>query len=54
MSPSPLFGDIGAVGVIDLMMQIPGQDNRAWYDFMQPLFLDEASRNYAKMPAEPT
>jgi predicted TIM-barrel fold metal-dependent hydrolase len=40
------------VGVIDLMLQIPGQDNRAWYDFMQPLFMDEASRNYDKMPAE--
>lgn len=40
------------VGVIDLMLQIPGDDTRAWYDFMQPLFLDEASRNYTKMPAE--
>lgn len=49
MTPEPPFGKIG---VIDLMMQIPGQDNRAWYDFMQPLFLDEASRNYSKMPAE--
>ena len=48
-SPAPPFGNIG---VIDLMMQIPGQDNRAWYDFMLPLFMDEASRNYAKMPAE--
>lgn len=40
------------VGVIDLMMQIPGQDNRPWYEFMRPLFMDEASRNYSKMPAE--
>ncbi len=40
------------VGVIDLMLQIPGEDTRGWYDFMQPLFMDEASRNYAKMPAE--
>ena len=40
------------VPVIDLMLNIPGQDNRDWYDFMQPLFLDEASRNYEKMPAE--
>ncbi len=40
------------IGVIDLMMQIPGQDNRGWYEFMRPLFMDEASRNYAKMPAE--
>jgi predicted TIM-barrel fold metal-dependent hydrolase len=40
------------VGVIDLMLQIPGQDQRAWYDFMLPMFMDEASRQYAKMPAE--
>jgi predicted TIM-barrel fold metal-dependent hydrolase len=40
------------VGVIDTMLQIPGDENRDWYDFMQPLFLDEASRSYAKMPAE--
>jgi predicted TIM-barrel fold metal-dependent hydrolase len=38
--------------VVDLMLQIPGQSNREWYDFMQPLFLDEDSRNYAQMPAE--
>ena len=37
---------------IDLMLNIPGQDNRDWYDFMQPLFMDEDSRNYEKMPAE--
>ena len=42
----------GDVDVIDLMLQIPGEDTRGWYDFMQPLFLDDASRNYAKMPAE--
>ena len=40
------------IGVIDLMLNIPGQDNRAWYDFMQPMFLDEQSRNYDKMPVE--
>lgn len=40
------------VGVVDLMLQIPGQDNRAWYDFMQPLFMDDKSRNYDKMPVE--
>jgi predicted TIM-barrel fold metal-dependent hydrolase len=39
-------------GVIDLMMQIPGQDQRPWYEFMRPLLMDEASRNYEKMPAE--
>jgi uncharacterized protein len=40
------------IGVIDLMLQIPGQSNRDWYDFMQPLFMDERSRNYEKMPVE--
>ena len=40
------------IGVIDLMLQIPGTDNRAWYDFMQPLFMDTASKNYSKMPVE--
>ena len=40
------------IGVIDLMLQIPGQSNRDWYDFMQPLFMDEASRSYAQMPVE--
>ncbi len=40
------------VGVIDLMLNIPGGDQRQWYDFMQPLFMDAASRNYRKMPAE--
>ena len=42
------------IGVIDLMLQIPGQteSQRQWYDFMQPLFMDADSRNYAKMPVE--
>jgi predicted TIM-barrel fold metal-dependent hydrolase len=40
------------LGVIDLMLNVPGDDNRAWYDFMQPLFMDEASRSYDKMPVE--
>ena len=37
---------------IDLMLNVPGDDNRDWYDFMQPLFMDEDSRNFKKMPAE--
>ncbi|TNE86409.1 MAG: amidohydrolase [Deltaproteobacteria bacterium] len=40
------------IGVIDCMLQIPGQSSRDWYDFMQPLFMDEQSRNYDKMPVE--
>jgi len=40
------------VGVIDLMLNIPGDDNSGWYDFMKPLFLDEESRNHFEMPAQ--
>ena len=40
------------VPVIDLMLNVPGGDTRAWYDFMKPLLLDDASRNFKKMPAE--
>ena len=29
------------VGVIDLTLNIPGEDVSAWYDFMKPLLLDE-------------
>ncbi len=40
------------IGVIDCMLNIPGANDRSWYEFMQPLFMDEQSRNFAKMPAE--
>ena len=40
------------VGVIDLMLNIPGEDVSAWYDFMKPLLLDEESRERMKMPAQ--
>lgn len=40
------------VPVIDLMMGIPGEDNRKWYDFMRPLLLDDESRNVFEMPAQ--
>src|SRR5690606_771616 len=40
------------VKAIDLMLNFPGEDQSEWYEFMRPLFLDEESRNYAKMPAE--
>lgn len=40
------------VPVIDLMLNIPGEDNSDWYDFMKPLLLDEESRRVFKMPAE--
>lgn len=40
------------IGAIDLMINIPGEDNSQWYEFMKPLFLDEQSRNQFKMPAQ--
>jgi predicted TIM-barrel fold metal-dependent hydrolase len=40
------------IGVIDLMMGIPGEDNRKWYEFMRPLLLDDESRNVFEMPAQ--
>jgi predicted TIM-barrel fold metal-dependent hydrolase len=40
------------IGVVDLMLNIPGADNSAWYDFMKPLLLDEESRNVFEMPAQ--
>ena len=41
-----------SIGVIDLMLNIPDPNDRAWYDFLKPLLRDEASRNFEKMPAE--
>jgi uncharacterized protein len=40
------------VKAIDLMLQIPGEDNRHWYEFMKPLFLDEESQRVFEMPAQ--
>lgn len=40
------------VGVIDLMLNIPGEDTSGWYEFMKPLFLDEESRHQFEMPAQ--
>lgn len=40
------------LGVIDLMLNIPGEDNSGWYEFMKPLFMDEQSRSQFKMPAQ--
>ncbi len=39
------------IPVIDLMLNIPGDDNSRWYDFMKPLLLDAQSRTLFKMPA---
>ena len=40
------------IGVIDLMLSIPGQDNSAWYEFIKPQLLDEQSRTQFAMPAQ--
>lgn len=37
--------------VIDLMLNVPGPDNSGWYDFMQPLLMDEESKKML-MPAQ--
>ncbi len=40
------------IQAIDLMMNIPGEDNSQWYEFMKPLLLDSQSREQFKMPAQ--
>jgi predicted TIM-barrel fold metal-dependent hydrolase len=37
--------------VIDLMLNVPGPDNSGWYDFMQPMLMDEESKKML-MPAQ--
>lgn len=44
--------DIQAIGAVDLMLNIPGEDQRGWYEFMKPLFLDQDSRERFEMPAQ--
>lgn len=40
------------IKVIDLMLQIPSDDNSTWYEFMKPLLMDKESRESFKMPAQ--
>ena len=40
------------IGVIDLMLSIPGEDDSQWYEYMKPMLLDEESRHLFKMPAQ--
>jgi uncharacterized protein len=40
------------IGVIDLMVQIPSDDNSKWYEFLKPLLLDKESREQFKFPAQ--
>jgi predicted TIM-barrel fold metal-dependent hydrolase len=44
--------DLAKVGAIDLMLNVPGEDQRGWYEFMKPLFLDQDSRERFEMPAQ--
>lgn len=39
-------------GVVDLMLNIPGEDNSGWYEFLKPLLLDAESRQIFEMPAQ--
>jgi predicted TIM-barrel fold metal-dependent hydrolase len=43
---------IHGVRAIDLMLNIPGEDQRGWYEFMKPLLLDKQSREQFEMPAQ--
>ena len=40
------------IGVIDLMLNVPGEHSSKWYDFMRPLLLDAESRDQFSMPAQ--
>ncbi len=40
------------IGVIDLMLSIPSTERSGWYDFLEPLTMDEQSRQMFKMPAQ--
>jgi uncharacterized protein len=40
------------IRAIDLMLNIPGEDQRGWYEFMKPLLLDKESREQFEMPAQ--
>ncbi len=40
------------IPAVDLMLNIPGADQRGWYEFMKPLLLDQQSREQFEMPAQ--
>ncbi|HTM19430.1 MAG TPA: amidohydrolase family protein [Kofleriaceae bacterium] len=40
------------IRAVDLMLNIPGEDQRGWYEFMKPLLLDRESREQFEMPAQ--
>ncbi len=40
------------IGIVDLMLGIPSDQQERWYDFMKPQLLDEESRKMFSFPAE--
>ena len=40
------------IGIIDLMLAIPGDDNSSFYDWIKPLLLDRESHDMFSMPAQ--
>lgn len=40
------------IGVIDLMLAIPGNDNRHFYDWIKPMLMDRESHESFSMPAQ--
>jgi uncharacterized protein len=46
------MGMPAGIGAIDLMLNVPGEDPSAWYEFMKPLLLDRESREVFTMPAQ--
>ena len=40
------------IGVIDLMLAIPGDDNSSFYDWIKPLLMDRESHDLFTMPAQ--
>jgi predicted TIM-barrel fold metal-dependent hydrolase len=48
----PMPRDPKLINAIDLMLNIPGEDQSGWYEFMKPLLLDEQSRTQFEMPAQ--
>ena len=40
------------IPVIDLCLNIPGEDNSHWYEFIKPMLMDQESRDFFEMPAQ--
>ncbi|HAN26916.1 MAG TPA: amidohydrolase, partial [Haliea salexigens] len=40
------------IGVIDLMLAVPGDDNSNFYEWIKPMLMDKQSHEMFKMPAQ--